>query len=117
MYGSGATATIHTKSRPATKWRKRIGVAVAGEVEFFHKDDKAAALSRLVRGFRRGNNANNTNLSPLTMNANNAPSNANTNIGFGKYCAKQMNISPRGLDLRPKRQVKSLADVESGTSK
>lgn len=36
-----------------------------------------------VRGFRRGNNANNNILSPLTMNANNAPSNANTNIGFG----------------------------------
>lgn len=29
---------------------------------------------RSVRGFLRGNNANNSNLSPLTMNANNAPS-------------------------------------------
>lgn len=38
---------------------------------------------KAVRGFRRGNNANNTNLSPLTMNANNSPSNANSNIGFG----------------------------------
>lgn len=42
----------------------------------------------LVRGFRRGNNANNTNLSPLTMNGNNAPSNTNTNIAFGNYYAK-----------------------------
>jgi len=40
---------------------------------------------RSVRGFLRGNNANNTNLSPLTMNANNSPSNSNTNIGFGNY--------------------------------
>ena len=55
----------------------RIGVAVAGEVE-------TRRLHRqLVRGFLRGNNVNNTNLSPLYVNANNAPSNANTNIGFG----------------------------------
>ena len=100
---------------PSVKRHTGIGVPTGGEVEFFHKDDKAAALT-LVRGFRRGNNANNTNLSPLYVNANNAPSNANTNIGFGKYCAKQMNISPRGLDLRPKRHVRSLADVESRTS-
>ena len=86
MYGSGATATIHTKSRPATKWRKRIGVAVAGEVEFFHKDDKAAALSRLVRGFRRGGDAFNSNLSPLSMVAGSAPSYAYTYIGFGTCC-------------------------------
>ena len=45
-------------------------------------------LHRAVRGFRRGNNANNTNLSPLTMNANNSPSNANTNIGFGNCKVK-----------------------------
>jgi hypothetical protein len=44
----------------------------------------AAATSPLVRGFRRGNNANNTNLSPLYVNANNAPSNTNTNNAFGK---------------------------------
>ena len=55
----------------------RIGVAVAGEVEIrrLHR--------QLVRGFLRGNNVNNTNLSPLYVNANNVPSNANTNIGFG----------------------------------
>jgi len=55
----------------------RIGVAVAGEVGIrrLHR--------QLVRGFLRGNNVNNTNLSPLYVNANNAPSNANTNIGFG----------------------------------
>ena len=55
----------------------RIGVAVAGEVE------KRRLHRQLVRGFLRGNNVNNTNLSPLYVNANNAPSNANTNIGFG----------------------------------
>ena len=42
----------------------------------------AAAIDRSVRGFRRGNNANNSNLSPFTMNGNNSPSNSNTNIGF-----------------------------------
>ena len=80
----------YEKSRPATKWYMRIGVAVAGEVELFdsrygiatYRNKKAAALM-LVRGWYRGNNANNTNLSPLYVNANNAPSNANTNIGFG----------------------------------
>ena len=48
----------------------------------------AEAIRRLyctVRGFLRGNNANNTNLSPLNVNGNNAPSNTNTNIGFGNY--------------------------------
>lgn len=79
---------------PSVKRHTGIGVPAGGEVEFFHKDDKAAALSRLVRGFRRGNNANNTNLSPLTMNANNAPSNANTNIGFGT-CNAKCNIPSR----------------------
>ena len=49
----------------------------------------AAALSS-VRGFRRGNNANNANLSPLNVNANNAPSNANSNIAFGKYVPIQL---------------------------
>ena len=47
----------------------------------------ANAGKKSVRGFRRGNNANNANLSPLTMNANNSPSNANTNIAFGKCSA------------------------------
>lgn len=37
----------------------------------------------MVRAFRRGNNANNTNLSPLYVNANNAPSNTNANYAFG----------------------------------
>ena len=45
----------------------------------------ASAGKKSVRGFLRGNNANNTNLSPLTMNANNSPSNTNSNIGFGNY--------------------------------
>lgn len=44
-------------------------------------------LHWVVRGFRRGNNVNNTNLSPLYVNANNAPSNANTNNAFGNYVA------------------------------
>ena len=77
----------YTKSMPAVKRHTGIGVPAGGEVEFFQKNDKAAALSRLVRGFRRGNNANNTNLSQLTMNANNAPSNANTNYAFGTWKA------------------------------
>lgn len=42
----------------------------------------------VVRGFLRGNNANNSVLSPLTMNGNNSPSNSNSNIGFGKKCAR-----------------------------
>lgn len=64
----------------------RIGVAAAGEVDGVSYTYKAAQpfpLEASVRGFRRGNNANNGNLSPLTMNANNSPSNANSNIGFG----------------------------------
>ena len=67
---------------PSANWHTGRVVPAGGEVEFFNKNDKAAALT-LVRGFRRGNNANNTNLSPLYVNANNAPSNANTNIAFG----------------------------------
>lgn len=39
-----------------------------------------------VRGFLRGRGANGTILSPLTMYANVAPSNAHTNIGFGTCC-------------------------------
>ena len=69
---------IH-KSRPAAKWRKRIGVAAAGEVAI------RQLHCTLVRAFRRGNNANNSNLSPLYVNANNAPSNTNTNFAFGNY--------------------------------
>ena len=81
----------------------------------------AAALT--VRGFRRGNNANNTNLSPLYVNANNAPSNSNTNIAFGKCSAKcnivyrcrqaavaqqqTRNKSSIACDLGMKRQVQS----------
>lgn len=53
--------------------------------------DRAATLlkSVAVRGFRRGNNANNGNLSAWTVNGNNSPSNANANIGFGKECARE----------------------------
>lgn len=40
---------------------------------------------RVVRGFQRGNNANNSNVSPLYVNANDAPSNTNSNIAFGNY--------------------------------
>ena len=50
-------------------------------------NDKAAALE--VRGFRRGNNANNTNLSPLYVNGNNTPSNTNSNYAFGNYYANR----------------------------
>ena len=45
----------------------------------------ASAGKKSVRGFRRGN-ALYTNLSPLTMGANNSPSNANSVIGFGTCC-------------------------------
>ena len=55
-------------------------VAVVSEVEIWLLYRPVVVL---VRGFRRGNNANNSNLSPLYVNGNNAPSNANTNIGFG----------------------------------
>lgn len=67
---------------PQAKGCERIGVAACGEVEtrWLHRT--------LVRGWRRGNNANNTNLSPLYVNANNSPSNTNTNIGVGNYSAK-----------------------------
>lgn len=49
---------------------------------------KASVGSVVPRGFRRGNNANNTNLSPLYVNANNTPSNANSNYAFGNLCAR-----------------------------
>ena len=42
----------------------------------------------MVRGFVRGGNVNNSDYSPLMVNANNSPSNANSNIGFGKNNAK-----------------------------
>ena len=53
----------------------------------------------LVRGFRRGNNANNTNLSPLYVNANYAPSYAITYIAFGKWYAIEQYKSPTCIDL------------------
>ena len=65
---------------------ERIGVAAVGEVDDALSIYKAAQpfpLKLSVRGFRRGNNANNGNLSPLALNANNSPLNANSNIGFG----------------------------------
>jgi len=54
-----------------------------------------------VRGFRRGNHVNNTNLSPLYVNANNAPSNANTNIAFGNCKAKRLAVSPAIFPISP----------------
>ena len=45
----------------------------------------ASAGKKSVRGFLRGTYAINTILSPLTMSANNSPSNTNSNIGFGNY--------------------------------
>lgn len=50
------------------------------------------------------------------MNANNSPSNANTNIGFGNCNAVTKYISPRLLGLSMKRQVQSPADEESETT-
>ena len=82
--------------------RKRIGVAAVGEVDARQwsrrprRDHRVTRqLHCTVRGFRRGNNVNNTNLSPLYVNANNAPSNANTNIAFGNCKAKRLAVSPR----------------------
>ena len=46
----------------------------------------ASAGKRSVRGFRRGIDAHGTRLSPLTMYANNSPSDALTYIGFGTCC-------------------------------
>ena len=46
----------------------------------------APAGKKSVRGFRRGYNANVTNLSPLTMYAGYSPSNRHANIGFGTCC-------------------------------
>ena len=43
----------------------------------------ASSNKKLVRGFRRGNLANSSSLSPLYVAANYAPSNAYTSIGFG----------------------------------
>ena len=65
---------------PTAKGHMRIGVAAIGDVEF---ERTTRQLHWLVRAFRRGNNANNTNLSPLYVNANNAPSNTNANYAFG----------------------------------
>ena len=69
---------------------KRIGVAAAGEVDASRQraahPPPATWLQggcTEVRGFRRGNNANNTNMSPFYVNGNNAPSNTNSNIAFG----------------------------------
>ena len=50
----------------------------------------AAAGKKQVRGFRRGYNAVTTYLSPLTVNAYNAPSFAFTNLGFGT-CVRIVN--------------------------
>ena len=43
----------------------------------------ASANKKLVRGFRRGNSASVSNLSPLTLLAFSAPSSTLTNLGFG----------------------------------
>ena len=47
----------------------------------------APAGKKGVRGFRRGINANNAYLSPLTMNGYNSPSYADSYIGFGTCCS------------------------------
>ena len=46
----------------------------------------AGSGKKLVRGFRRGGNASNAAMSPLTLYAVNAPSYAGTSIGFGTCC-------------------------------
>ena len=88
--GSGVTA--ENEIQASIQRHKRRAVAGAGEVEFIEQE--GGCTVRSVRGFRRGNNANNSNLSPLTMNANNSPANTNSNIGFGNYLAKKKKSSP-----------------------
>lgn len=46
----------------------------------------ANAGKKSVRGFRRGTNANNSALSPLTLPAYNSPSGATSYLGFGTCC-------------------------------
>ena len=42
-------STIHEKSMPSVKRHREIGVPAGGEVEFFYKNDKAAALTAGAR--------------------------------------------------------------------
>lgn len=53
---------------------------------------KAAAGKKSVRGFRRGNHANHAYLSPLSVVASNAPSNAGSGLAFGT-CVRLRNES------------------------
>ncbi len=53
-----------------------------GAFNWYDSKSSAAGL-RSVRGFRRGHSASHANLSPCTVCAGNAPSNAGSNIGFG----------------------------------
>ena len=46
----------------------------------------ASAGTKSVRGFRRGNGAISGRLSPLSMNAGDSPSHANSGFGFGIVC-------------------------------
>ena len=56
-----------------------------GKYNYF-SGSAAGTGKKLVRGFRRGGNAINARLSPLFVNANNAPSSAYALIGFGTCC-------------------------------
>ena len=56
-----------------------------GKYNYF-TGNNASAGKKSVRGFRRGAYAYITYLSPLSMSANNSPSTANANIGFGTCC-------------------------------
>ena len=53
-----------------------------GAYNWYDSQSSAAGL-RSVRGFRRGLGANTATLSPCSVGAGNAPSNAYTNLGFG----------------------------------
>ena len=56
-----------------------------GKYNYF-SGTKASAGKKAVRGFLRGNSADNTNLSPLYVSGSNAPSNASASIAFGTCC-------------------------------
>ena len=53
-----------------------------GAYNWYYSASHTAGL-RSVRGFRRGSNANFAGLSPCTVSANDAPSYAGSNVGFG----------------------------------
>lgn len=141
--------SAHPEIRAGGHQHMRIGVAAASEVDdgsrfkvqqprtMNHEPDIRRLHRRVVRGFQRGNNANNSNASPLYVNANNAPSNTNSNYAFGTCRATAQHLQKKMItpsyvyccitailhithnkplqryDLLLTRQVQSLADVRA----